>query len=99
MERFRPGEPLAIGLRCKSPTPRRVILYYRHVNQAERWQSVELKHDGSTFTGEIPAGYTAERFALQYYFEVETSPTEATLFSPLAADLANVPYYVTRRVA
>jgi hypothetical protein len=96
-ERFRSGEPLAIGLRCKSPTPRRVTLYYRHVNQAERWQSVELKHDGSAFTGEIPAAYTARRFALQYYFEVETSPAEATLFPPLAADLANVPYYVARR--
>jgi hypothetical protein len=96
-QRFRAGEPLAIGLRCNSPKPRRVTLHYRHVNQAERWRSAELKHDGSVFTGEIPAAYTAKRFALQYYFEVEISPTAATLFPPLAADLANVPYYVARR--
>ena len=53
--------------------------------------------DGHDFQGEIPAAYTAKRYALQYYFEIETGPAEATLFPPLAADLANVPYYVVRR--
>ena len=55
------------------PTPRRVVLHYRHVNQAERWQSVELSRVGDAFRGEIPADYTEKRFALQYYFEIETS--------------------------
>jgi hypothetical protein len=92
-----PGKALVISVNVASPVPHRVTLHYRHVNQAERWQSVELKSNGSTFAGEIPGDYTAKRWPLQYYFEIETGPAEATLFPPLAADLANVPYFVVRR--
>ena len=91
------GQPLAIALHCDASSARRVVLHYRHVNQAERWQAVELKRDGNIFTGEIPADYTAKRYALQYYFEIETGPAAATLFPPLATDLANVPYFVISR--
>jgi hypothetical protein len=98
-EKFTSGKAFAISATVAAPAPRRVTLHYRHVNQAERWQAVELKPTGSNFAGEIPADYTAKRFALQYYFEIETSPTEATLFPPLAADLANVPYFIVRRHA
>ena len=98
VKNFSSGQPLAISVRVVSPAPRRVTLYYRHVNQAERWQSVEMKLDGDAFAGEIPAAYTAKRFALQYYFEIEVGPAEATLFPPLAMELDNVPYYVVRRV-
>ena len=96
-EKFQPGQPLAIGLHCGTSQTHRVILHYRHVNQAERWQSVELARAGDLFKGAIPADYTTHRYALQYYFEVGTTATEATLFPPLAADLANVPYFVVRR--
>ena len=96
-DKFPAGKALEISVSVVSPTPRRVTLHYRHVNQAERWQAVELKPSGNTFTGEIPGDYTAKRFALQYYFEIETGPMEATFFPLLAADLANVPYYVVRR--
>lgn len=96
-ETFQAGQPLVVALKCGSARPRRVTLHYRHVNQAERWQSVELAGRGADFHGEIPAAYTASRYVLQYYFEVEVGPTQATLFPPLAADLANVPYYVVRR--
>jgi hypothetical protein len=75
-----------------------VVLHYRHVNQAERWQSTDLRRDGEAFRGEIPAVYTVRRYALQYYFEIETAPSEATLFPSLDADLANVPYSVVRRL-
>ena len=96
-ERFSSGQPLAISLQVTSRTLHRVVLHYRHINQAEVWQSVELMAKGDVFQGEIPAEYTAKRYALQYYFEVETGPAEATLFPPLATDLANVPYYIVRR--
>lgn len=96
-EKFSAGKVLKISVGIASPAPRRVTLYYRHVDQAERWQTVELKQAGGAFNGEIPGDYTAKRFALQYYFEIETSPTEAILFPPLASDLANVPYFIVRR--
>jgi hypothetical protein len=95
--KFRPGQPHTVALQVAAATPHAVTLHYRHVNQAERWQSVELKREGESFRGEIPAAYTAKRYALQYYFEIETGPAAATLFPPLATDLANVPYYVVRR--
>jgi hypothetical protein len=97
---FRAGQPLALQFRMGAgTTAHRVVLYYRHVNQAERWQSAEMLRAGDAFSGVIPAAYTALRYALQYYFEIETGPAEATLFPPLAADLANVPYFVVRRTA
>jgi hypothetical protein len=96
-EFFPPDRPLEISVNVAAPTLRRVLLHYRHINQAERWQSAELIRNGKMFRGEIPAEYTAKRFALQYYFEIETAPTKATLFPLLAADLANVPYYVVRQ--
>jgi hypothetical protein len=58
-----------------------------------------MSRAGEVYSGVIPAAYTARRFPLQYYFEIETGPTEAALFPPLAADLANVPYFVIRRMA
>jgi hypothetical protein len=91
---FHPGQALAIILRCSGA--RRVVLHYRHVDQAERWQSSDLKSAGAIFSGEIPGAYTVKRFPLQYYFQIETDAREATLHPALAPDLANVPYYLVR---
>lgn len=96
-EQFLSGKPIPIIISITSRTPRRVVLYYRHVNQAERWQSVELTRSGDAFHGEIPAEYTTSRYPLQYYFEIETGPSEATLIPQLNVNLANVPYYVVGR--
>ena len=96
-DKFHSGQPLVVTLECGRAELHGVKLHYRHVNQAERWQSVELVRTGTSFQGEIPAAYAARRYALQYYFEIAAGPAEATLFPPLAADLANVPYFVLRR--
>ena len=88
------GLPIAIGI---SQDVHKVKLNYRHVDQSEYWQSVEMKQNGKTYTGNIPSDYTTKRFPLQYYFEIETSQSQATLYPALAADLANVPYFVVRR--
>ncbi len=88
------GKALEISLGIAAPAPRRVTLHCRRVNQAERWQSLEMNRDREVFRGEIPAAYTDYRFALQYYFEIQTGPAAVTLFPALAADLANVPYCV-----
>jgi hypothetical protein len=95
-ENFQSGEPLAIALNCGAATPRRVVLNFRPIDQAERWRSTDMKRAGAGYGAEIPGDYTARRYALQYYFEIQTGPAEATLFPPLAADLANFPYYVVR---
>jgi hypothetical protein len=68
-------------------------LYYRHVNQAERWRSSEL----DAGVASIPAAYTDSPYPLQYYFEFHTAPDRAFLHPGFAADLANQPYFVVRR--
>ncbi|MGB7393087.1 MAG: hypothetical protein WA913_01710 [Pricia sp.] len=89
---FQRGKPLSIALQA-SNNVERVLLYYRHVNQSEYWQYIELDQKGSSFDGEIPASFTDNRFPLQYYFEIYGT-SEATLHPMLDEDLANVPYYV-----
>jgi hypothetical protein len=96
-EHLQSGLSLTISLSVLSGATHRIIMHYRHVNQAERWQSVDLRKLGDIYQGEIPAEYTAKRYPLQYYFEIVTGRSEATLFPMLASDLANVPYYVVRR--
>ena len=91
---YRSGVRLPITLRCEPPMPSRVTLHYRHVNQAERWQSAVLLQSGGEYAGEIPAAYTSSRFPLQYYFEIEAAPGRAALFPALGADLAGMPYHV-----
>ena len=88
--RFTPRQPLALKAQADAKSGR---LYYRHVNQAERWQSMELASGAAT----IPASYTDSPYPLQYYFECRTSPEQAWLYPGFAPDLANQPYFVVRR--
>ena len=92
---IRSGQSLAVSLRAKDL--KKAKLHYRHVNQAEAWQSVELSGNGDIFQGEIPADYTAKRYALQYYFEVETAAKKNVLFPGFTSDISNTPYYVVHQ--
>ena len=93
---FAPGASVDLEVRV----PRRLSsarLLYRHVNQAERWNAVELAASGGVHRAGIPADYTASPFALQYYFEFRDGSDKAWLWPGLDADLLNQPYYVLRR--
>jgi hypothetical protein len=74
-----------------------VRLYYRHVNQAERYESVEMSAAGSRWRGVIQAGYTGGAYPIEYYFELRESPAIATLYPGFAAGRANQPYFVVRQ--
>ena len=69
-------------------------LWYRHVNQSERYQSVEMQTNGSAYKATIPADYTASKFPMQYYFELRQSSAKAWLYPGFAPSLANQPYFV-----
>jgi hypothetical protein len=71
-------------------------LYYRHVNQAERYQTLELQNRGERFHGVIPASYTQSQYPLQYYFELKQGHEKAWLYPGLEANLMNQPYFVVR---
>ncbi len=73
-DNFRPGQPLSVSIEVSSSAgsthPTAIRLFYRHVDQAERWMSAEMNHEAGRYTGTIPAEYTQSEFPLQYYFEL-----------------------------
>jgi len=96
--RFRPGQPLAIELSPEKPISA-VRMFYRHVNHAERYQSVAMEPKGTAFQATIPGAYTDSSFPLQYYFEVSLQPGVVTLYPGLGPELTQQPYLVVRRAS
>jgi hypothetical protein len=91
---FHPGDPLSLKLHVSAThdSPSVVHLYYRHVDQGERWLSKEMQKSGDGYSAEIPGDYTNSAFALQYYFEMQREEA-AWLHPAFNATLSNQPYY------
>ncbi len=96
-EHFKAGEPLELELSIEKEVAS-VRLYYRHVNHAERYNSVEMRLTGKSYRTSIPAEYTNSQYPLQYYFELKETSAKAWLYPGFAADLTNQPYFVVRKV-
>jgi hypothetical protein len=95
---FTPGQPLEIAVAVPPSAPQSLAirLYYRHVNQAERYRSAEMQADGNRFTAVIPADYTNSSYPLEYYCELQRSTDNARLFPGLGDNLQTQPYFVVR---
>jgi hypothetical protein len=87
---FHPGTPLTLSL---SASVDAVQLYYRHVNQGERWVSMEMQRSNTGYTAAIPGDYTNSVYPLQYYFVLRQGPGSAWFFPAFNATLSNQPYY------
>ncbi len=83
----------------KSPQPITVRLWYRHVNQAERYQVTEIKPQDREYRVAIPGSYTASNYPLQYYFELKQGLEKAWLYPGFAPELAHQPDFVVHPVA
>ena len=94
---FGPGEPLPIDLSVPQGTVRHVRLFYRHVNQAVRWQVRPMDLQGDGYHAAIPAEYTQTRYPLQYYFAVDGGDAGEALYPGLDVNRADMPYFVVRR--
>jgi hypothetical protein len=92
-ESFQPGHAVAIDLRPGGPVAT-ARLHYRHVDQAERWQAVDMERDGRGFKASVPADYTSSPFPLEYYFELRRDAATAWLHPGFTTDLSNQPYFV-----
>ena len=96
-ESFTPGQPLPLELRVSGAgatnAPTAARLYYRHVDQAERWVSIDMQRNGGNYSASIPGDYTQSPFPLQYYFELRHENRSASLYPPFNATLSNQPYY------
>ena len=92
--RFRRKQPLALEL--AGPSLQSARLHYRHVNQAERWQSTIMDRKGQAYVSAIPGAYTDSPYPLQYYFELKLAPDRAWLYPGFPSDRAGQPYFVLR---
>lgn len=93
---FRARQPLAIELNLQK-APASARLWYRHVNQGERFQSMSMRAEGNRFQAVIPAAYTDSPYPIQYYFEIQQAALDAPLYPGFAPELANQPYFVVRQ--
>jgi len=95
-EQFTAGTSLDIELSMEKAIGS-VRLFYRHVNHAERFASVEMQRTGKGYRTSIPADYTDSQYPLQYYFELKEQPERAWLYPGFTKDLTNQPYFVVRK--
>ena len=94
--RFVPGKPLGIDLTVAAPVAS-VNLYYRHVNQAERFRFAAMDRAEHQYHATIPGSYTDSAYPLQYYFEIKTTTGRPLIFPGFSKGLFNQPYIVVRR--
>ncbi len=90
-------QPLEIDLSLETPAAS-VTLYYRHVNQAERFNLAAMERPEQHYRATIPATYSDSAYPLEYYFEVKSTTGEALLYPGFGKDLTNQPYFVIRPV-
>jgi hypothetical protein len=98
---FQPGLALPLEIlvprQAVEPVVTSVFLRYRHVNQAERWQRMEMQATGTNFGAKIPAEYTQSPYALEYRFELYAEDGAAWLAPGFNAALSSQPYYAVMR--
>jgi hypothetical protein len=90
--------PLEVTI-ARGRTMTAVWCCYRHVNQSERYERVQMERAGGAYRASIPAAYTDSPFALQYYFVLQESATEVHLFPGLGASLMETPYFVVEKTS
>ena len=92
---FRPGQPLSISVEVPHVSAQVVSarLHYRHVNQGERWVTIDMQSVGAGYMASIPGDYTNSPFPLEYYFELRGSAGSAWFHPAFNATLSNQPYY------
>jgi hypothetical protein len=101
-ENFDSGRPLVLSLKViGTPQAAEVTarLYYRHVDQAERWLSVEMSGDQDGFSATIPVDYTRSLYPLEYYFVLARQGESAWFHPGFNATLSNQPYFAISQKA
>ena len=72
-------------------------LRYRHVNQAELWQSIDMEKTGEDYRALIASDYTDSPYPLQYHFQVRSKSGNAWLHPGLENRWQGQPYFFLRQ--
>jgi rhodanese-related sulfurtransferase len=92
---FIPGEPLHITFAVERATSlASARLLYRHVDQAEEYQSIDLTEQSGELRAAIPAAYTASNYPLQYFLELQVGHDRAHRYPGFVSEVGNQPYFV-----
>ena len=94
--RYRRGQPVSVELSLDK-RPATVSLYYRHVNQAERYTSVVMEAHDKQFRATVPTSYTDLPYPLEYFFEITEAADKVWLYPGFSPELTNQPYFVMRQ--
>jgi len=95
--RFTAGQAVALELMLEEPITA-ASLYYRRVNQAERFNFAAMSGDAQRYRVTIPAAYTDSFYPLQYYFEVTRPDGGVQLYPGFSKDLTGQPYFILRKL-
>jgi hypothetical protein len=96
---FRPGEEITIALladRANGALIDSTRLRYRHMDQSESYEEVEMVRRGNGFVASIPGGYSDSAFPVQYLFVLRDARGIAWRYPGLGAELSSQPYFVVR---
>ena len=96
-KRFRAGVPVMIEAALPAEMPGKLNLWYRRVNQAEKWVMLPMESTATGFHATIPADYIASPYSVQYYFEVLPDSGNRTLYPGLTRDYSTPPYYLLHK--
>jgi hypothetical protein len=69
-------------------------LHYRHVDQAEDYQVMQLDPHAGEYRASIPASYTASSYPLQYFFELQLQEHGTQLYPGFDSARTHQPYFV-----
>jgi len=98
---FQRGQPLTIVAHVPKVSNLFMIsglrLRYRHINQAEIWQMIEMECAGDDYRAVIAATYTNSPFPLQYHFQIHSNSGQAWLHPGLEHGWHGQPYFFVRQ--
>ena len=96
-EGYNAGNPMTIEI-STDRKPSTVLMHYRHVNHAERYETSEMIFTGTGYQATISATFTDSEYPIQYYFELREGSNKAWLYPGFNPDLTNQPYFILRRI-
>jgi len=94
---FQRGRALTVTARAPKHTVSGLRLRYRHVNQADTWQVMEMERTGNEYRAAIAAAYTDSPFPLQYYFQIRSHSGLAWSHPGLENPWRGQPYFFLRQ--